>query len=994
MAARETKHYIAYILFTATVGVLLLLNWLGVFKTVFGVDTAILLSLFGGYKIYYNAISALFEKRISADLAILLAIGAALAIGENVAAAEAVFIMLIGEGLEEFASRRARSAIERLIELSPKTARIRVPDQQTAAEREVQVEEVRLDDVVIVRPGERIPVDGRIAIGRSSINEAPITGESLPVDKAPGDSVFAGSVNTTGALDIVATSVGPNTTLARIIALIEEADAKRAPIERTADRYAKFFLPALLLAAGGTLYFTGEWVRAVAVLLVGCPCALILATPAAVVAAIGRLARDGVLVRSGEALEAAARVECFVFDKTGTITEGRLEIVGIVPFETHSEREVLQMAALAEQGSTHPIAKLIVKEAKSLGLAIPLADEVMVEPGLGVSARVDGQSILVGNRRMMEARGIAITERAEASLASATQQGASLLLVADGSVLQGLIGVRDTTRDDARETVARLKSSGIKRIALVTGDRKNVALDVAQRAGIDDVHYELLPQDKVELVERIERGGLRVAMVGDGINDAPALASASVGIAMGEAGTDVTIEEADVVLMNDRLDRLPLLLDVSRATLAIITQNILIFALAVNLVSVVAAALGLLGPVGAAAAHQVSALLVVLNSLRLLSYGRLKQSRFALRASAAWSSIGLSVQESTSAINVANARQWTVKRRALLLKWSYVSVLLLYILSGVYFIGPDEAGVARRFGRKLMPARGPGIHYRLPWPIDQISRVKPNQIQVSEIGFRTVAGSQLVDASEPQAYEWNIQHRTGRYEKRQDEALMLTGDENLVEVNAVVQYSVSSAEDYLFATADPANVIRVASESVIRSVVGANALDRVLTGRRAEVEREVKDLIQRAAEAYGIGVRIVAVQLQDVHPSVEVVDAFRSVATSFEEKNKLINDAEGYRNEQVQVSRGTASAQLAQAASYTTDRTNRSEGDAQRFTRALEAFKLDPNVTETRLYLETIEQVLAGKKKMIIDGSKFGRKQMLFVDPQGIPLELGKAPNQ
>jgi Cu+-exporting ATPase len=993
MAPRETRRYIAYILFTATVGIFLLLNWLGALKTVFGLDTAILLTLIGGYKIYYNAISALFEKRISADLAIVLAIGAALAIGENIAAAEAVFIMLIGEGLEEFASRRARASIEKLIALSPKTAYIRVTDETGSFEREVPIEEVRLDQVVVVRPGERVPVDGRILSGRSSINEAPITGESLPVEKVSGDSVFAGSVNTTGALDIVATSVGADTTLARIIALIEEAEAKRAPIERTADRYAKFFLPALLLAAGATLYFTGDWVRAVAVLLVACPCALILATPAAVVAAIGRLARDGLLVRSGEALEGAARVDCFVFDKTGTITEGRLKLTSIVPLDSHSEDEVLQMAALAEQGSIHPIAKLIMNEAKSRGLAVQAADEVVVEPGLGVAARVNGRSVLVGNLRMIDAHGVPIGERAGSTVSSVSENGRSFLLVADGRTLQGLIEVQDTTREEARDTVLRLKSSGIKRVALLTGDKKSVALDVAKQAGIDEVHYELLPEEKVKLVNAMEQSGLRVAMVGDGINDAPALTSASVGIAMGEAGTEITIEEAAIVLMNDRLDRLPLLVDVSRATLAIITQNILVFALAFNVVSVFAASLGTLGPVGAAAAHQVSALLVVLNSLRLLAYGGLKQSRLMTRAVAVTRAATAAVQGRIASIEIESVRQWLVTRRTPLLKWTGASIALLYILSGVVFIGPDEAGVVRRFGRKLVPACGPGIHYRLPWPIDQVSRVKPNQIQVMEIGFRTIEGSQPVN-TEPQVYEWNIQHRTGRYERRPDESLMLTGDENLVEVNAVVQYSVASAEDYLFATTDPANFIRVESESVIRSLVGGLSLDRVLTDGRTEIEQYATELIESTAETHHSGIRVVAVQLQDVHPSVEVVDAFRSVSSAFEEKNKLINESEGYRNEQVQVSRGNALAQLAEAASYNSFRTNRATGDGLRFNQAVEAFRRGPNVTETRLYLETLEQVLTGRKKMIIDSKKFGRRQILFVDPQGVPLELGKPPNQ
>jgi Cu+-exporting ATPase len=982
---QETKHYLAYILFTATVGFLLLLNWLGIFTSIFGIDTAILLALFGGYRIYYNAISALFEKRISADLAIVLAIGAALAIGQYVAAAEAVFIMLIGEGLEEFAAHRTRAAIEGLIKLAPKTARIKIASADRIEEQQVSIEDVKETDIVIVFPGERIPVDGKIIKGRSSINEAPITGESLPADKGPGEMVFAGTINTLGPLEIEATHVGEDTTLAQIISLVEAAEEKRAPVVRLADRYAKFFLPAILIAAALTLYFTGEWVRAVAVLLVACPCALILATPAAVVAGIGRLAREGVLVKSGLSLETVARVDCFVFDKTGTITEGNPTITRITPLNSHSEDELLQLAALAEQSSEHAIARLIVRQAQLRGLPIGVAEEFKVDPGLGVAARANGNRILVGNRRLMEAENIGITEAVETELAALERAGESAVLIATGGAIEGLIGIQDRPRAEAKETIKRLKAAGIKRTVLLTGDRLNVALSIGRRAGVDEVHAELLPQAKVELIGQLQQSGQRVVMVGDGINDAPALAAADVGIAMGLAGTDITIEEADIVLMNDRLDRLPLLVEVSRATLAIISQNILVFALVVNIAAVLAASSGLLSPVGAAATHQVAALLVVLNSLRLLVYGRVSSSRWVNRAKTLVRATIETAREYASAVDLSQVRNWIVEHRLPLTRRVMAALLLLYLLSGIYLIGPDEVGLVRRFGRKILPLQGPGIHYRLPWPIEQVTKLKPNQIQVAEIGFRTV---EQATQPEPAAYEWNIQHRTGRYEKKQEEALMLTGDENLIEVNAVVQYTVGSPDDYLFSTTSSANLVHVASESALRSLVGSTSLDQILTTGRQELERQAKELIQSSLDLYRSGLRVLVVQLQEVHPSVAVVDAFRNVSAAFEEKLKLINEAESYRNEQLALARGQALARLAEAAGYTTDRANRAAGDAERFKQAAAAFKRVPQVTETRLYLETIEQVLAGRKKLIIDGSKLGRQQMLFIDPKGVPLDL------
>lgn len=982
-----STRWLSYVLFTAVVGVLLLLNWLGIFTTVAGVNTALLLALGGGYQMYYKAIAALFEKRITAELAIVIAIGAALAIGEYFAAAEAVFIMLVGEGLEEYASRRTRSAIQKLMELAPHTARVKTAE----GERELAISAVQVGDVVIVRPGEKLPVDGRIVSGNSSLNEAPITGESLPVHKTPGDTVFAATVNTAGVLEVETSRVGQDTTLARIITLIEEAEQKKAPTVRLADRYAKFFLPLLLVVAAATFYFTGDGVRTVAVLLVACPCALILATPAAVVAAIGRLARDGVLVKSGSALEAMAHVDCVVFDKTGTITEGRPTITNITSLNGHTENELLSLAAFAEQRSEHALGQLIVREAAARGLTIAAAEAFTVAPGLGIEARTNGHRILVGNRQMMEVRQVTISEAAEAALAALEQAGQSPILIAENQTVQGIIAVQDTLRADSHNAIHQLHHVGIKRTVMLTGDRDRIARSIGRRAGIDDIHAELLPEKKVELLERIKRDGHRVAMIGDGINDAPALASADVGIAMGVAGTDIAIEEADIVLMNDRLERLPLLIEVSRAALTVIKQNIWVFAFGVNVVSILAASFGLIGPAAAAATHQVSALLVVLNSLRLLSYGQWRETSFARRSHTLRHEAEHQLEHfqhwlSRRLPSLQQSRHWFAQHAQLLGKSALAALLLLYLLSGITLVGPDEMAVVTRFGRRVPPALTPGLHYRWPWPITSVTKLKPQQIQVAELGFRTLTDA---TATEPAAYEWNLQHRNGRYEKQTEESLLLTGDENLIEVNAVVQFAVGSPDEFLFATTNPTNLLRTTAEAALRTLIGQHSLDSVLTTGRAQIEEQAKALLQRDLDAYHSGLKIVAVQLQDVHPSVEVVDAFRNVSSAFEEKNTLINQAEAYRNEQLELARGQALARLAEAAGYTTDRANRATGDAERFKQAVSAFQAAPGVTETRLYLETIEKVLAGKKKMIVDASKFGKRQMLFVDPQGIPIDPG-----
>ena len=427
-------------------------------------------------------------------------------------------------------------------------------------------------------------------------------------------------------------------------------------------------------------------------------------------------------------------------------------------------------------------------------------------------------------------------------------------------------------------------------------------------------------------------------------------------------------------------------------------RSIWIFAFAVNIASIVAASLGIIGPVGAAATHQVSALLVVLNALRLLGHGRFKESTLVRRGHQLQHEAGHQLEHFTHwlrhhapALNLHEARHWFSHHYRQVIKYAAAVLLLLYALSGITVIGPDEAAVVRRFGRRVFPVLTPGLHYRIPWPIEQVTRIQPNRVQVAELGFRTVSlQSTQTATAEPAAYEWNLQHRGGRYERNADEALMLTGDENLIEVNAVVQYAVGSPDDFLFSTTDPANVIRVAAESALRLLIGRSSLDSVLTTGRTEIERQTRELVQGSLDEYRSGLRVVAVQLQDVHPSVEVVEAFRNVSSAFEEKSKLINQAEAYRNEQLELARGQGLQRLAEAAGYTTDRANRSAGDADRFKQAQAAFKLSPNVTETRLYLETIEQVLAGKKKLIIDASKFGKRQMFFVDPQGIPIDPGK----
>ncbi len=977
------KERIIYYGFAAAVGALLLLNFLGVFKTFFGIDTAVLIALLAGYKTFYNSLSALLEKRISADLAICVAVVAALCVGQNLAAAEAMFIVLVGEGLESYAAGRTTDAIERFVEQMPRTATL----LRNGREETIAAESLVPGDLVLVRSAERIPADGVIDSGVSTIDESSVTGEPLPQDKAPGDDVFSGTLNGNALLRIRVERSGANTTLARVIELVKEAQKRRSPVERLADRYAKFFLPALLLAAGLTFFFTRDWLRTVAVLIVACPCALILATPTAMVAAMGGLARRGILVRGAAVLERAAKTNVVVFDKTGTITEGRFAILRILPL-SGSDEKLLTLAATAERASSHPLARAIVEEAAHRNLAIPDPAAAVIVPGRGAACKLGGREIRAGNAAFLAEAGI---EGAGSLLDEADAAGATAILVADGQRLAGAILLRDQIRRGVAEALAGLRELSLGDQIILTGDRKRAADVIAREIGISHVEAELLPAQKLERIQALTTSGRHPAMVGDGVNDAPALASATVGIAVSGA-TDITAEAADAVYLPQSLEMLPEFFRVSRRAVRTAWQNIILFAAIFNAAAVVLAATAVIGPVGAAVTHQLSSFLVMMNSLRLLRSPSSGQS--SLRRW--WSRLlsDLRVTDRVAAVREAAARfefgllmGWVIANWSRMRKPLILAAVALYVVSGFYILSPDETGVIERFGRKLVPYREPGPHYKLPWPVDSLTRIKARRVRVVEIGFRTV---DTTEENEPVAYEWNAQHSTGRFQKVPEESAMLTGDQNMIELYATVHYVPVHPDDFLFRQLDGDGTVRMAAESVMQSVVTSSSLDDVLTVGRRELEQRARNELQTRLERYEAGVRVLEVKLEDVHPALEVVDAFREVSDAFEEKNRVMNEAEGYRNEQLALAQGNAKAALENARAYSLGRKTRAEGDASRFVSAEAAFRAAPDATQSRLYLETMEEVLPGKKKLIID-TRAGRRQLMLLR-DGIALPNGLRP--
>ncbi len=571
----------------------------------------------GGLGIFLNAIRTLLSLDTNVNVLVTAAAAAAVALGDYTEAGTVVFILVLGEMLEDFAVRKAKRAISGLIEVTPRTARVR----RDGREIDVPADAIHVGDVVLVRPGERIPVDATVISGGGSVDESTITGEPIPVEVGPGAETYSGTVCATGYLELRATKVSSDSTLAKIKRLVEEAQSQRAPVQTTMVAMSRYFVPIVFAAAAVTYAVTGVAERAITVLIVACPCALVLGTPTAVVAGLGRAARNGILVKGGAFLEEIGRVNAVLLDKTGTVTEGAPKVVEVEPFGDCTEDDLVRLAASVERMSSHPLAAAIVGEASRRGLDLQEARDFKVDEGLGVSGSVGKATVRVGSPRYMDRAGVAIPEAIKSKLGDGSDDGRTPVLAARDGGLCGVVWVWDPPREGAGEAVRQLKRIGVERVVLLTGDNRHSARRAAEMVGIGEVSAEMLPQEKLEWVKSLKAQGRRVAVVGDGVNDAPALAAADVGIAMGARGTDVAMETADVALMADDLSRVPEAISIGRAAVGIIRQNAA-FAIAFNLAMLGLAAWGTLGMIGGALVHQVSSLGVILNSMRLFLGGR------------------------------------------------------------------------------------------------------------------------------------------------------------------------------------------------------------------------------------------------------------------------------------------------------------------------------------------------------------------------------------
>jgi Cu+-exporting ATPase len=1067
---------------TTIVGLLLLVDVLAgitgdprlvAWRTLFGFRLALLAAVVGGARILYHTLEGLLAGRIGADLALTIACLAAILLGEHSVAALVVLIALCGESIEGYTVDRASSAIKRIFQLCPRQAHVLRDGRET----DVLVESLGAGDEVVVRPGERLPVDGRVVSGTTAVDQSALTGESLPIDKAQGDRVFAGTLNQFGAIVVAVEKVGADTTFGQVIQLVGAAAARKAPLERTADRLARYFLPVVLALAAATLAgwriksgtWSAGWLPALGVLVVACPCPLVLATPCAVMAAMAWLARSGVVIKGSIALERLATIEKIAFDKTGTLTEGRLQIGDVRPAGSLDETELLRLAAAAEKPSEHLLARTIVAAEESRNVVVPSAEGFVAQPGLGVSARIrvsalppalccDGPSederlwtVVVGNRRLIDSFGVPVPAEWEEHLVEFDQTGQTPLFVAllpdaglatgnqrpvDAPRILGVMGIRDTPRPEGLAVIRELKALGIRSIALLTGDRRNAAQALA--AGIselDDVQAELLPADKAHWVEREVSAGRRIAMIGDGVNDAPALAAATVGLALGRIGSDLAAEAGDVILMGDPLTPLPGLLRLSRQMVRIIQQGIYLFAFGMNGLGVILCAWGILDPVGGALFHEFASLAVMLNSLRLLWFERWDRTNFgrstlSIVNGAEW------VADHLSPARIVN---WLVMQRRVVIRLAAVAGGLWYLSSNCVMLTEDEQALVTRFGR-YETTLGAGLHWRWPTPLERVRREQVYQLRTIQLGFRADRGAVAARGKFVRPVEWQAEHSERGYVSVPGESALLAGDEVAVELNAEAHYRIVNLRDYVEGSIAPAALLRAAAEGATRQVVARRMLDEILAEHRADAEADCLRTLQDMIQAYRLGVEVVGFTLLDVHPPTAVVPAYRDVANALEEREQSINLAEVEYARRVlstggdgairalselhhdaasalrggstsggvadwtltdelwskltdedageMLLSGTSAARLFEARRQSNRAVQLARGQEQKFSRVVEVQRDEPALTRFQLYWEAIERVLGDRPLTILDPQS-GRTHLYLADPERFNLNLG-----
>lgn len=616
---KQLTDFLAGTKMTILSGIFLFISFiLMITNTHFGVDPAWITIIISGLPLLYLAITRLvFQKWISSALLISIAMIASIFIGELFAAGEVAFIMAIGAILEDMTVARAKKGIGNLVSLIPTQGRKLIPNENGFLEEIIPVDQIRKDDLLRILPGETIPVDGIIVNGNSSVDQSVITGESLPIDKSINDDVFCGTLNCFGTIDIKAVQVGKDSSLQKMISLVKDAENKKAPMQKIVDKWATWLVPIALLIAIIAYLITKDIVRAVTVLVVFCPCALALATPTSIMAAIGQATKHGVLIKSGEALERMGLVNCIAFDKTGTLTHGNLQVSDVIStYATESENSILMKAASVESYSEHPLGKAIVKHAKEKNQTLPEISDFEMIPGQGVKGVLSTKNIYCGNVRFLSGNGITVETSIMEKLDHLRNQGKASIIVAEEQMVIGIIALSDTIKESAKSVINKLRSMDTD-VVLLTGDNRLTAEHVATKIGISSIFSDLLPAQKVSCIENLQNKENKiVCMIGDGVNDAPALKMANVSIAMGSMGSDIAIEAADIALMGDDIEKIPYIKKLSTSTIRTIKGNITA-SMCINAVAIVLSVMGFLNPITGALVHNVGSVLVVLNAALL-----------------------------------------------------------------------------------------------------------------------------------------------------------------------------------------------------------------------------------------------------------------------------------------------------------------------------------------------------------------------------------------
>ncbi|MDO5852286.1 MAG: cation-translocating P-type ATPase [Methanobacteriaceae archaeon] len=581
------------------------------------IDSAWITIIISGIPLLYLAISRLiYEKWISSALLICMAMIASIMIGQIFAAGEVVFIMALGALLEEYTVNRSKKGLSDLINLKPEKGRLLITKQNKLIEKEIDAKEIKIGDKIRVLPGEKIPVDGIIIHGDTSVDQSIMTGESLPLDKTVNDEVFSGTINCYGSIDIQATKTGKNTSLEKLIRMVKDAENNQAPTQRIADKWATWLVPIALGIAIATYFITGELIRAVTILVVFCPCALILATPTAIMAAIGQATKQGVLIKSGEALEKMGNINCITFDKTGTLTYGQLEVSDIVLLDKNiTKKELMQYTTISEIKSEHPLGKAIIKYSKENNIPLEEPKKFEMIPGKGVKATYQDNEIISGNVKLLSENNITVPNSINKELEILRNEGKASILISYNQKIIGIIGLSDVLRENAGNVITKLYQMDTT-VELLTGDNKQTAKYFADKIGIKNVHAELLPEDKVRKIKELQKEDKKICMIGDGINDAPALKTAEVSVAMGTMGSDIAIEAADIALLSDDIEKIPYLKKLSNATLQTIHISITI-SMIINAVAIILSVLGILDPISGALVHNIGSVCVVMLAASL-----------------------------------------------------------------------------------------------------------------------------------------------------------------------------------------------------------------------------------------------------------------------------------------------------------------------------------------------------------------------------------------